>query len=204
MGSSSSELTSITMKAFISSLLVATAMAAPANVGYAPVPAPYAPAPAPYAPAPYHPAPAPYHEEKIPPQPFAYEYGGADEYGRHFAKTETQDEHGVVKGEYRVELPDGRVQIVSYHADHENGFIADVRYEGEAVPYVAEPVHHAVHAAPHHAVAHAPVVAHAAHHAPVVAHAAHHAPVVAHAAPLVAHAPVAAHLAHAPVATVVG
>merc|ERR1712027_139075 len=182
-----SELTSITMKAFISSLLVATAIAAPANVGYAP-------APAPYAPAPYHPAPAPYHEEKIPPQPFAYEYGGADEYGRHFAKTETQDEHGVVKGEYRVELPDGRVQIVSYHADHENGFIADVRYEGEAVPYVAEPVHHAVHAAPHHVVAHAPVVAHAA----------HHAPVVAHAAPLVAHAPVAAHLAHAPVATVVG
>merc|ERR1712117_1635 len=213
MGSSSSELTSITMKAFISSLLVATAMAAPANVGYAPVPAPYAPAPAPYAPAPYHPAPAPYHEEKIPPQPFAYEYGGADEYGRHFAKTETQDEHGVVKGEYRVELPDGRVQIVSYHADHENGFIADVRYEGEAVPYVAEPVHHAVHAAPHHAVAHAPVVAHAAHHAPVVAHAAPlvaHAPVVAphhavaHHAPLVAHAPVAAHFAHAPVATVVG
>ena len=61
--------------------------------------APYAPAPA-YAPAPYHPAPAPYHEEKIPPQPFAYEYGGADEYGRHFAKTETQDEHGVVKGEH--------------------------------------------------------------------------------------------------------
>merc|ERR1712027_159383 len=191
-----SELTSITMKAFISSLLVATAIAAPA-------PAPYAPAPAPYAPAPYHPAPAPYHEEKIPPQPFAYEYGGADEYGRHFAKTETQDEHGVVKGEYRVELPDGRVQIVSYHADHENGFIADVRYEGEAVPYVAEPVHHAVHAAPHHAAAHAPVVAHAAPlvaHAPVVAP--HHA--VAHRAPLVAHAPVAAHLAHAPVATVVG
>merc|ERR1712027_24457 len=134
-------------------------------------------------------------------------------YGRHFAKTESQDEHGVVKGEYRVELPDGRVQIVSYHADHDNGFIADVRYEGEAVPYVAEPVHHAVHAAPHHAVAHAPVVAHAAHHAPVVAHAAPlvaHAPVVAphhavaHHAPLVAHAPVAAHLAHAPVATVVG
>merc|ERR1719266_2073150 len=126
------------MKAFVSSLLVASALAAPA-VPVAPyAPAPYAPAPA-YAPAPYHPAPAPYHEEKIPPQPFAYEYGGADEYGRHFAKTETQDEHGVVKGEYRVELPDGRVQIVSYHADHENGFIADVRYEGEAHP---EPAYH--------------------------------------------------------------
>merc|ERR1712029_727707 len=168
------------MKVFAFSALVATALAAPSNVGYAPAPAPYAPAPTPYAPAPapYHPAPAPYHEEKIPPQPFAYEYGGADEYGRHFAKTETQDEHGVVKGEYRVELPDGRVQIVSYHADHDNGFIADVRYEGEAIPYVAEPVHHAVH--------HAPVVAHAAHHAPVVAHTAHHAPLVAHAGPVVA------------------
>ena len=56
------------------------------------------------APAPYHPAPAPYHEEKIPPQPFAYEYGGADEYGRHFAKTETQDEHGVVKGKNWMQI----------------------------------------------------------------------------------------------------
>merc|ERR1719493_417502 len=168
------------MKAFISSLLVATAMAAPANVGYAPVPAPYAPVPAPYAPAPYAPAPAPYHPEKVPPKPFAYEYGGADEYGRHFAKTETQDEAGVVKGEYRVELPDGRVQIVSYHADHENGFIADVRYEGEAHPepaYAPAP-HHAVHAAHH-----APLVAHPA----PLAHAVHAAPHVAHHAPLVAH-----------------
>ena len=55
-----------------------------------------------------------------------------------------------VSGEYRVELPDGRVQIVSYHADHENGFIADVRYEGEAHP---EPAYHpapAYHPEPYH------------------------------------------------------
>merc|ERR1712025_505286 len=114
------------------------------------------------------------------------------------AKTETQDEYGVVQGEYRVELPDGRVQIVSYHADHENGFIADVRYEGEAHPEPAykapvHPVaHHAVHAAPvvpHHAVHAAPLVAHpvpvvphhAVHPAPVVPHhAVHPAPVVPH------------------------
>merc|ERR1719356_1283789 len=160
------------MKVFAFSALVATALAAPANVGYAP--APYAPAPYAPAPAPYHPAPAPYHEEKLPPQPFAYEYGGADEYGRHFAKTETQDEYGVVQGEYRVELPDGRVQIVSYHADHENGFIADVRYEGEAHP---EPVYKAAHPVPHHAVHAVPPVAPVAHHAVV-------AP-VHHAAPLV-------------------
>merc|ERR1712241_983916 len=74
-------------------------------------------------------------EENYPAQPFTYEYGGADSYGRHFAKTESKDEAGVVKGEYRVELPDGRVQIVSYRADPELGYQADVRYEGEARPY---------------------------------------------------------------------
>merc|ERR550517_2432663 len=117
------------MKAFLCFALVGLSSAA--QLPYAPAPAPYAPAPAPYHPAPHH--PAPYAEKEVP-QPFAYEYGGADEYGRHFAKTETQDEYGVVQGEYRVELPDGRTQIVTYHADHENGFIADVRYEGEAHP----------------------------------------------------------------------
>ena len=77
----------------------------------------------------------PYEEEETPPKPFAYQYGGADSDGRHFAKTESKDEEGVVKGEYRVELPDGRVQIVSYRADPELGYQADVRYEGEARPY---------------------------------------------------------------------
>ena len=67
-------------------------------------------------------------EQDYPPQAFAYEYGGADKDGRHFAKTESKDEEGVVKGEYRVELPDGRVQIVSYRADPVLGYQADVRW----------------------------------------------------------------------------
>merc|ERR1712083_806246 len=86
--------------------------------------------------APLHHKAAPVHHDpyKIPPRPFAYEFGVQDSYsGADFAKKEVQDEYGVVTGEYRVALPDGRIQIVTYHADHEGGFIADVKYEGAAV-----------------------------------------------------------------------
>merc|ERR1719422_2099186 len=166
------------MKVFISLTTLGCALAAPQFLGPAVAHGPIAHhAPVVHAAPAYAPAPVVVHE-KIPPKPFAYEYGGADAYGRHFAKTETQDDHGVVQGEYRVELPDGRVQIVTYHADHEHGFIADVKYEGVAIaePYAPPPPHPVAHAAPH-------VVAHAA---PLVAH---HAPVVAPApigpAPLV-------------------
>merc|ERR1711997_60676 len=136
-------------------------------MGYTMAASPYAPPPSPYAPAPYAPAPAPYHppqphyEEKVPPKPFAYEYGGVDYNGQAFQKHETQDEYGVVQGGYRVELPDGRTQIVTYHADHEGGFVADVKYEGEAIPYVApKPVHPAPHPPPYKTAHHAPYARH--------------------------------------------
>merc|ERR1711935_43642 len=123
------------MKIFVAlSVLIAGSWAAPAD--------PYSPyAPAPYAPAPYAPAPAPYHEEKIAPKPYVYEYGGVDASGLAAAKTESQDADGTVHGEYRVELPDGRTQIVTYHASHELGYVADVKYEGVAKEYVPEPYH---------------------------------------------------------------
>lgn len=86
------------------------------------------PAPAPYAPRPAY-KPDPYKEE--PPKPFEYTYGVKDEYsGANYEKVENQDAYGNLQGSYRVALPDGRVQIVTYKADHENGFIADVQYEG--------------------------------------------------------------------------
>ena len=74
----------------------------------------------------YAPAPV-YKEEKLPPQPFQYEYGVKDDYsGNAFAKTESQNDLGQVQGSYKVNLPDGRVQTVTYHADHEGGFVAEV------------------------------------------------------------------------------
>ena len=95
---------------------------------------PYAPRPPPPPPKAYRPAAAPYKKEKLPPQPFAYQYGVKDQYtGTDFDKKEEQDSYGNLNGEYRVTLPDGRVQIVTSRANHDDGFVADVRYEGTAV-----------------------------------------------------------------------
>ena len=53
------------------------------------------------------------------------------ESGNDFSHRESND--GVItSGEYRIALPDGRLQIVSYYAD-ETGYHADVSYEGDAV-----------------------------------------------------------------------
>merc|ERR1712038_931853 len=91
------------------------------------------PAPA-YVPAPYH-APAPaYHKPEVydeSPKPYAFQYGVLDDYsGNNFNAQETQSGH-VVSGSYQIHLPDGRVQTVTYTAD-ENGYHADVSYEGTA------------------------------------------------------------------------
>ena len=111
--------------------LVAVAVAAPAGP-----PAPYhAPAPV-YAPAPH---PAKYVDEA--PKPYAFQYGVADDYsGAKFNAQETADGKAVT-GSYQVALPDGRIQTVTYTADHYNGFIADVKYEGTPVYPEAKPYH---------------------------------------------------------------
>ena len=114
--------------------LVAVAVALPAGPpAYGP------PAPA-YAPAPYHPAP---HGKPIDeaPKPYAFQYGVADDYsGAKFNAQETADGK-VVTGQYQVALPDGRIQTVTYTADHYNGYVADVKYEGVPVYPEAKPYH---------------------------------------------------------------
>ena len=99
-------------------------------------------------PAPYHPAPAPYAEPVLPPV-YNYEYGVNDAYtGAVFTQKESRDNYDTA-GEYRVNLPDGRVQIVSYSAGPD-GYVADVRYEGEA-HYPEEKEYKPAHPAPYKA-----------------------------------------------------
>ena len=97
----------------------------------------------PPAPAPYH-APAPHAYKEEPPKPYAFQYGVHDDYsGANFNAQETADGKAV-SGSYQVALPDGRVQTVTYTADHYNGYIADVKYEGTPVypKYEPKPAYH--------------------------------------------------------------
>ena len=113
--------------------LVAVSVALPAGP-----PAPYH-APAPYAPPPHAPA---YKDEA--PKPYAFQYGVADDYsGANFNAQETADGKAV-SGSYQVALPDGRIQTVTYTADHYNGYVADVKYEGTPVypKYEPKPAYH--------------------------------------------------------------
>merc|ERR1712212_404349 len=140
------------MQAFITLALVAAASAAPQ---YAPV---------------VHAVAAPDLAE---PSPYTYTYAVADDYSKaNFQQSESNDGTGAVTGSYSVNLPDGRIQTVTYNANDLTGNVAEVTYSGEA-QYPPAPAGGYVAAAP--------VVAHAVHAAPVVAHAVHAAPVVAHA-----------------------
>merc|ERR1712024_53386 len=130
--------------------LLASAAAVPVQVapdGYGPSPVPYGPSPPSYAARPEPPRaykvqpayPEEVEEEKFEPQPYKYEYGVQDDYSKAaFAKSETQNEVGAVTGSYKVNLPDGQIQTVTYTADPVHGYKAVVSYEGEPV-YPPEP-----------------------------------------------------------------
>lgn len=76
-------------------------------------------------------------EEQYGPASYAFEYAVNDEYsGSNYGANEKRDGYET-HGEYRVLLPDGRTQIVTYSVLGDEGYVADVRYEGEARPYEA-------------------------------------------------------------------
>merc|ERR1739846_118358 len=159
MGQSHKTNHTLNMQAFITLAMVAAASAAPQ----------YAAAPV------VHAVAAPDLAEPSP-----YTYAVADDYSKaNFQQSESNDGTGAVTGSYSVNLPDGRIQTVTYNANDITGNVAEVTYSGEAVyppapagGYVAAAPVHAVHAVAHPVVHHAPVLAHAVHAAPV--HAVHH------------------------------
>merc|ERR1712027_281550 len=95
-------------------------------------------------PAPYH-APAPAYGKgtvyEDGPAVYQYEYAVQDDYsGVNFGQNEHRDGYSTA-GQYRVLLPDGRTQIVTYNtADAYSGNVAEVVYEGTA-SYAPAPVH---------------------------------------------------------------
>ncbi|CAL4059531.1 unnamed protein product [Meganyctiphanes norvegica] len=123
---------------------VCTALPVPQDMyGLAPPPPPPYDA-APPVPAPVYGAPPPAAEAPPPPEsyvepihaepgmPYAYAWEVSDVYsGNDFGQVEESDGN-LVQGSYNVVLPDGRKQTVTYEADHEGGYVANVAYEGEA------------------------------------------------------------------------
>ncbi|KAI9552960.1 hypothetical protein GHT06_020845 [Daphnia sinensis] len=80
--------------------------------------------------APSYSAPAYEKPETYKAEPYSFSWDVKDEYYNDYAHSETSDGK-VVTGSYRIELPDGRGQTVTYRADS-NGYVADVKYDGEA------------------------------------------------------------------------
>merc|ERR1712018_373361 len=92
--------------------------------------------------APAYKAPA-YHEtyaDEV--LPYTYTYAVADDYSKStFNAEETSDGASNVQGSYRVALPDGRIQTVTYTSNAYDGYVADVTYEGTAQYPEAKPYH---------------------------------------------------------------
>jgi hypothetical protein len=76
--------------------------------------------------------------------PYGFEYDVND--GQNNFGHRQQSDGQVTSGSYRVQLPDGRTQIVTYRADH-NGYNAEVTYEQttNSHHYYTHPAYHQHH-----------------------------------------------------------
>ncbi|XP_042884404.1 pro-resilin-like isoform X2 [Penaeus japonicus] len=89
-----------------------------------PAPSYHAPAPAPSGPAQYD-----------------FNYAVQDNVGNDFGHQENRNGYDT-QGTYYVQLPDGRLQRVTYNVNGDSGFIADVAYQGEAQYPAQQPSYH--------------------------------------------------------------
>ncbi|KAI9558832.1 hypothetical protein GHT06_015621 [Daphnia sinensis] len=71
------------------------------------------------------------YEQQQAPMPHSFAWAVKDEPSKNDYSHQQESDGTVTTGSYRVVLPDGRTQIVTYKAD-QNGYVADVKYEGEA------------------------------------------------------------------------
>ncbi|KAK8392556.1 hypothetical protein O3P69_014748 [Scylla paramamosain] len=83
-----------------------------------------------------------YSEPRQTPAQYDTQYVVSDaEFGTNFGQQERRDGDDV-SGTYYVQLPDGRLQVVTYTVSAETGYVAEVTYEGQtttAAPTYAAP-----------------------------------------------------------------
>nr|XP_045624462.1 pro-resilin-like [Procambarus clarkii] len=108
------------LKVFILAALLAIA-SAEKRPTYGPPPPTYNP------PVPSYNAPEP-----VGPAQYNFNWAVKDDYsGNDFGHDETRNGYDT-QGSYYVQLPDGRLQRVSYTVNGDSGFLAQVEYQGEA------------------------------------------------------------------------
>ncbi|KAK2724002.1 uncharacterized protein LOC136033751 [Artemia franciscana] len=82
-----------------------------------------------------YPAPAPAYKQdyKNEYRPYNFEWAVKDDASYNdYNHQQYSDASGNTQGSYRTLLPDGRIQTVTYNVSPYGGYVADVKYEGEA------------------------------------------------------------------------
>ncbi|XP_043243191.1 cuticle protein 8-like [Amphibalanus amphitrite] len=69
---------------------------------------------------------------------YAFSWGSIDGAGNGYGQSEHR-EGDVIRGSYRVTLPNGKTQVVEYSVDDRSGYVADVRYVDGTVDTTGTP-----------------------------------------------------------------